>query len=153
MTQERESKLPDDSSTQEIIREKTMQMTKNIRTGYYTVVMDPKYTARPAAPGGRREQVSSSCRAHKRAMFRKKTRDVDALISEQFVSTPKHVDYSTVQNFNKTCNLEDLYETGAVFAEGGQGEVYIVDYNGEKKALKWYKKTGLGKTHKPYMKT
>ena len=64
MTQERESKLPDDSSTQEIIREKTMQMTKNIRTGYYTVVMDPKYTARPAAPGGRREQVSSSCRAH-----------------------------------------------------------------------------------------
>lgn len=30
-------------------------------------------------------------------------------------------------------------------AEGGQGEVYIVDYNGEKKALKWYKKTGLGK--------
>ena len=121
MTQERESKLPDDNSTQEIIREKTMQMTKNIRTGYYTVVMDPKYTARPSAPSGRREQVSSSCRAHKRAMFRKKTRDVDALISEQFVSTLKHVDYSTVQNFNKTCNLEDLYETGAVFAEGGQG--------------------------------
>lgn len=30
-------------------------------------------------------------------------------------------------------------------AEGGQGEVYIADYNGEKKALKWYKKSGLGK--------
>lgn len=27
--------------------------------------------------------------------------------------------------------------------EGGQGAVYIVDYNGEKKALKWYKKTGM----------
>lgn len=28
--------------------------------------------------------------------------------------------------------------------EGGQGRVYIVEYNGGKKALKWYKKTGLG---------
>jgi serine/threonine protein kinase len=29
-------------------------------------------------------------------------------------------------------------------ASGGQGSVYVVDYNGEKKALKWYKKTALG---------
>lgn len=29
-------------------------------------------------------------------------------------------------------------------AEGGQGAVYVVDYNGEKKALKWYKKIALG---------
>ncbi|MEE0913147.1 MAG: hypothetical protein U0L76_00995 [Ruminococcus sp.] len=29
-------------------------------------------------------------------------------------------------------------------AEGGQGEVYVVDYNGQKKALKWYKKGSLG---------
>lgn len=29
-------------------------------------------------------------------------------------------------------------------AEGGQGAVYVVDYNGEKKALKWYKKNALG---------
>jgi len=29
-------------------------------------------------------------------------------------------------------------------AEGGQGGVYIADYNGEKKALKWYKKGSLG---------
>lgn len=29
-------------------------------------------------------------------------------------------------------------------AEGGQGGVYIADYNGQKKALKWYKKSGLG---------
>lgn len=29
-------------------------------------------------------------------------------------------------------------------AEGGQGAVYVVEYNGEKKALKWYKKAGLG---------
>lgn len=29
-------------------------------------------------------------------------------------------------------------------AEGGQGTVYIVDYNGEDKALKWYKKASLG---------
>lgn len=28
--------------------------------------------------------------------------------------------------------------------EGGQGDVYAVQYNGEQKALKWYKKTGLG---------
>ena len=31
-------------------------------------------------------------------------------------------------------------------AEGGQGSVYVVDYNGEKKALKWYKKSALGKS-------
>ena len=30
-------------------------------------------------------------------------------------------------------------------AEGGQGGVYIADYNGQKKALKWYKKGSLGK--------
>ncbi len=29
-------------------------------------------------------------------------------------------------------------------AEGGQGEVYIVDYNGTTEALKWYKKGSLG---------
>lgn len=29
--------------------------------------------------------------------------------------------------------------------EGGQGAVYLVDYNGEKKALKWFKQVGLGK--------
>lgn len=29
-------------------------------------------------------------------------------------------------------------------AEGGQGAVYVVTYNGEKKALKWYKKIALG---------
>lgn len=31
-------------------------------------------------------------------------------------------------------------------AEGGQGNVYIVRYNGEEKALKWYKPTGMGKS-------
>lgn len=30
-------------------------------------------------------------------------------------------------------------------AEGGQGDVYVVRYNGEEKALKWYKPTGIGK--------
>lgn len=29
-------------------------------------------------------------------------------------------------------------------AEGGQGGVYLAEYNGEKKALKWYKKGSLG---------
>lgn len=29
-------------------------------------------------------------------------------------------------------------------AEGGQGGVYVADYNGQKKALKWYKKGSLG---------
>lgn len=29
-------------------------------------------------------------------------------------------------------------------AEGGQGAVYVVDYNGQKKALKYYKKASLG---------
>lgn len=31
-----------------------------------------------------------------------------------------------------------------LLGEGGQGWVYEVDYNGEAKALKWYKPTGLG---------
>lgn len=30
-------------------------------------------------------------------------------------------------------------------AEGGQGDVYVVRYNGEEKALKWYKPNGMGK--------
>ncbi len=30
-------------------------------------------------------------------------------------------------------------------AEGGQGAVYVVDCNGKQKALKWYKKSALGK--------
>lgn len=30
-------------------------------------------------------------------------------------------------------------------AEGGQGDVYVVKYNGEEKALKWYKPNGMGK--------
>lgn len=29
-------------------------------------------------------------------------------------------------------------------AEGGQGDVYVVKYNGEEKALKWYKPSGMG---------
>lgn len=29
-------------------------------------------------------------------------------------------------------------------AEGGQGNVYVVKYNGEEKALKWYKSSGMG---------
>lgn len=35
-------------------------------------------------------------------------------------------------------------------AEGGQGDVYVVKYNGEEKALKWYKPTGMGKEPKAF---
>ena len=35
-------------------------------------------------------------------------------------------------------------------AEGGQGEVYLVDYDGQKKALKWYKKSSLGADPKAF---
>lgn len=35
-------------------------------------------------------------------------------------------------------------------AEGGQGDVYIIRYNGEKKALKWYKPQGMGKNPKAF---
>ena len=35
-------------------------------------------------------------------------------------------------------------------AEGGQGAVYVVDYNGKKKALKWYKKASLGEDPKAF---
>lgn len=47
--------------------------------------------------------------------------------------------YSIKTLFGGTVTVEKY------LAEGGQGEVYVVDYNGERKALKWYKKTGLGK--------
>lgn len=35
-------------------------------------------------------------------------------------------------------------------AEGGQGGVYVADYNGQKKALKWYKKGSLGANPKAF---
>ena len=35
-------------------------------------------------------------------------------------------------------------EVKKYLAEGGQGRVYLVDYKGENKALKWYKNIGLG---------
>lgn len=35
-------------------------------------------------------------------------------------------------------------------AEGGQGDVYIVEYNNEKKALKWYKPNGIGKDRQAF---
>lgn len=34
--------------------------------------------------------------------------------------------------------------------EGGQGDVYVVEQNGEKKALKWYKPNGMGKDPKAF---
>ena len=35
-------------------------------------------------------------------------------------------------------------QVGQFLGEGGQGCVYTADYNGQKKALKWYKKSSLG---------
>ena len=35
-------------------------------------------------------------------------------------------------------------------AEGGQGDVYIVEQNGQQKALKWYKPGGMGKDPKAF---
>lgn len=50
--------------------------------------------------------------------------------------------------------LENGFQVSTIFgatvtvkkfiAEGGQGSVYVVDYNGEEKALKWYKASALG---------
>ncbi|MCM1222237.1 MAG: hypothetical protein NC548_47990 [Lachnospiraceae bacterium] len=37
-------------------------------------------------------------------------------------------------------------------AEGGQGDVYIVKYNGEEKALKWYKPSGMGSDKQKFYK-
>lgn len=41
--------------------------------------------------------------------------------------------------FGKTATVKSY------IAEGGQGFVYVVDYDGHDMALKWYKQTGLGK--------
>ena len=35
-------------------------------------------------------------------------------------------------------------------AEGGQGDVYIVEQLGQQKALKWYKPNGMGKDPKAF---
>lgn len=35
-------------------------------------------------------------------------------------------------------------------AEGGQGDVYVVSYNGEEKALKWYKPSGMGENKQAF---
>ena len=35
-------------------------------------------------------------------------------------------------------------------AEGGQGDVYLVDYAGEEKILKWYKKVALGENSRMF---
>lgn len=35
-------------------------------------------------------------------------------------------------------------------AGGGQGDVYVIDYNGSDKALKWYKPNGMGKKPKAF---
>lgn len=37
-------------------------------------------------------------------------------------------------------------------AEGGQGDVYVVKYNGEEKALKWYKPNGMGNDKEAFRK-
>ena len=44
--------------------------------------------------------------------------------------------------------LGGVLEVKKYLAEGGQGRVYLVDYKGEKKALKWYKNIGLGEEFK-----
>lgn len=41
--------------------------------------------------------------------------------------------------FGETLTIDEY------LAEGGQGVVYKIDFNGQKMALKWYKKEGLGK--------
>lgn len=52
------------------------------------------------------------------------------------------------EKLEKGARIRTLYGEAVIdhwIAEGGQGDVYAVDYNGEPKALKWYKPTGMGK--------
>ena len=48
------------------------------------------------------------------------------------------------QGFSIRTNLGGTVTVDKFLAEGGEGEVYLVTFNGEKKALKWYKKGRLG---------
>ena len=107
------------NETTEIVREKTMQMTRDIRTGLFTVVADSCSSA--VKRGKQRAETFSRSRRRKHFFFHRKKLDVDALIAEQFVSVPCPVDYSPVENFDKAFPLDAMYETGSVFAEGGQG--------------------------------
>lgn len=46
--------------------------------------------------------------------------------------------------FQVKTNLGWTVRVEKLLGEGGQGAVYLVDYNGQKKALKWYKPASLG---------
>lgn len=48
------------------------------------------------------------------------------------------------EGFQVKTLFEGTVEIEKFLAQGGQGSVYIVNYNGEKKALKWYTEKGLG---------
>lgn len=52
------------------------------------------------------------------------------------------------EKFAKGTRLDTLHGKVVIeswLAEGGQGDVYRVNYNGEYKALKWYKPNGMGR--------
>lgn len=57
------------------------------------------------------------------------------------------------EKLKKGMRIKTLYGEAVVenwIAEGGQGNVYAVEYNGKPKALKWYKPTGIGKQPKAF---
>ncbi|MCQ2559428.1 MAG: hypothetical protein MJ157_01755, partial [Clostridia bacterium] len=57
----------------------------------------------------------------------------------------------TLQNdFKMKTFFRGIVKVEKYLAEGGQGIVYLVEYNGEKKALKWYKKESLGDNPKAF---
>ncbi len=129
MPQEQETTQAD--KTSEIVRDKTMLMTQDVRTGLYTVVSEPlngsisvsSSAASSSVPSAEKHlaRIKKKSNRNKHTIFRRIKGDVDSLISEQFISEPKKVEYSTVENFEKSTFLEDSYVSGPVFAEGGQG--------------------------------
>lgn len=67
-------------------------------------------------------------------------------MSHRILKEGEEIMSETLQNgFRVKTLFGSIIKVEKFLAEGGQGAVYIADYNGTKKALKWYKKASLGK--------
>ena len=55
-----------------------------------------------------------------------------------------------VPGFKVKTLLGSVVTVNKHLGEGGQGDVYAVDYNGKQMALKWYKPNGMGKNPKAF---
>lgn len=119
----KEKVLPD--QTTELRREKTAELSRNTRTGLYTVLQDTLDSV-GEYPGAQSRRRRRALTASLVALFRKNRRDVDSLVVSQLVtSNPKPVDWTLGSINPRVAPVNDVYNVGPVFAEGGQGVLHL----------------------------